>query len=110
MWRKLMGLICRFRGHRGVDVKACDDFHVPEFRCVRCGKEFIIKYRGVGIDDMSPELWNSMTLVERYVWRKWWNIQGRFNFGCLLCGYPTASGQCGCDACAPIGESNAREA
>ena len=56
----------------------------------------------VEINDMTPAIWNKMSKGERRAWTMFWNLQMIFSFQCLRCGFPTATGQSGCEACNPI--------
>lgn len=56
----------------------------------------------IDIDSMTPEVWNSMSKIERYFWKQYWRLKGQVSFCCLRCGFPTAYGTVGCEACRPI--------
>jgi len=62
----------------------------------------MIKNEHVGIDNMTVEMWQQMTAEERVEWKHNWSKQGQVSFSCLKCGFPTVSGQFGCEACSPI--------
>ena len=57
------------------------------------------KYKEVDINDMSAELWNSMSKEEHRAWNNFWRSKGIVSFCCLTCGFPTGTGQVGCIAC-----------
>jgi len=57
------------------------------------------KHKEVDINDMSVELWNSMSEEEHRAWNNFWRSKGIVSFCCLTCGFPTVTGQKGCVAC-----------
>lgn len=58
-----------------------------------------MNYLDITIDDMTPEQWRTMTPEEHQEWWVSWTKKGVCSFCCLKCGFPTAYGQYGCDAC-----------
>jgi hypothetical protein len=60
-----------------------------------------IKNENIDINQMTPKVWNAMSLIEQYEWRMFWNRKGILSFCCLSCGFPTSFGQSSCEACKP---------
>lgn len=51
------------------------------------------------LDSVTPEDWRAASCVERAEFIQRWGRLGMVSFCCLVCGFPTARGMAGCDAC-----------
>jgi len=54
------------------------------------------------VSTVTKEEWIASTSVEQRAFNSYWQNKGIAWFNCLRCGYPTAYGQVGCDACRGI--------
>lgn len=79
MTKFLRQLWCRFYGHQeyvDVNCPTPPDWYKPKWVCKCCGEEYLVTNKEVSIDDMTPEMYNSISPPERFLWAKWWNCQG----------------------------------
>lgn len=92
-------------GHTGLpevehDCGRTDGWHEPTCSLLR---PELVPHKDADLNSMTAAVWNTMSGLERKLWANWWRGQGMFSFQCLNCGFPTATGQAGCDACRPVG-------
>jgi hypothetical protein len=91
--------------HQGLTTPLCDcghrdgGFHKPSCATLMAD---LVPHKEVTLNDMTSELWNTWSSLEKRLWTRYWQCQGMFSFTCLNCGFPTATGQVGCDACRPV--------
>jgi hypothetical protein len=53
----------------------------------------------VGIDDMDPQTWRTMSVEQRHAWLHHWGQRGHVCFTCESCDFPVCFGGAHCENC-----------
>ncbi|MFA5376298.1 MAG: hypothetical protein WC455_11190 [Dehalococcoidia bacterium] len=77
----------------------CGDFAVGRVQGQDLCEKCLEQVEWPDIDLVTPEEWRNFSDFERELFRRYWARKGIVYFCCMICYYPTAFGQVGCESC-----------